>query len=240
MKDNSFHNDENWKVALSNKFDSEEISAPDQAWNQIENELFAKKRFRFAALLIIMAVLFVSGSMFLFHKSGVEEKNNHSKLNYKKRSQNERINVRENKQEKGGKKREKRTTESEIKKNLNQKTTNGKSMKNQTVKADFFQHSTTTNIKTPNNRKENSLISSEISNQTVYNTSTIDQFTQEEPSQRNHGALNVNNTNNGESEGTDIRLYLKPFPILPLNFILFIKNLMSIQKFSLLVSQKVR
>jgi hypothetical protein len=219
MKDNSFHNDENWKDILSDKFDSEEFSAPDQAWNQIENELFTKKKHRFAAFLIIMAALFISGSMFLFFKSGEEEKNNHSTVYCKKRPQRQRINVRENEQIKGGEKREKRTGESEIKNNQDQKTTNGKSVNSQRNKSDFSQPINAINKKKSKNHKENSVISSEISNQPVYNNSSINLFTQEEQTQGNQGVLIVNNKNKRESEGTDSILYLKPFPILPLNFL---------------------
>ena len=73
MKVNSFHNDENWKGSLSDKFDSENIAAPDQAWNQIEGELFPKKKRRFAAFWFLMAGLFIGAFLFIYLNSGNEE-----------------------------------------------------------------------------------------------------------------------------------------------------------------------
>ncbi|MFN4950283.1 MAG: hypothetical protein ACK5F0_01555 [Flavobacteriales bacterium] len=73
MKDNSFNNDENWKGSLSDKFDSENIAAPDQAWNQIEGELFPKKTRRFAAFWFLIAGLFIGAFLFIFFNSGDDE-----------------------------------------------------------------------------------------------------------------------------------------------------------------------
>ena len=97
MKDNSFHNDENWKGSLSDQFDSENIAAPNQAWYQIESELFPKKKRRFAAFWFLIAGLLISGLPLIFLNSGNEKIKNQPILSPEKGTPKEIENSVENK-----------------------------------------------------------------------------------------------------------------------------------------------
>ncbi len=179
MKDNSFHNDENWKGSLSNKFDSENIAAPDQAWNQIEDELFPKKKNRYAAFWFLMTGLFIGAFFFIYLNSG------------KDLIKNQQI----------------------------QNTSNKKPQKVLSESSKFTENNLSNNSKSTKNKK-NKVNETKISTLSTNSISSEDQLVfQEKKIDQQNNLMSSNSINSGLN-AMDSILYLKPFPILPLNIAL--------------------
>jgi hypothetical protein len=227
MKDNSFHNDENWKGSLSDKFDSENIAAPDQAWNQIEVELFPKKKRRFAAFWFLMAGLFIGAFLFIYLNSGNEEIKNKPILSLEKETPKE--NEKQKRREKETKKQRQKDKEIEISdKNENsidnknqqfQNTSNKKPQKVISENSKFAENNLSNNSKSMKNKK-NKVNETIISTHSTNSTSSEDQLVlQEEKNDQQDNLIPSKSINSGLT-AMDSTLYLKPFPILPLNIAL--------------------
>ena len=227
MKDNSFHNDENWKGSLSDKFDSENIAAPDQAWNQIEGELFPKKKRRFAAFWFLMAGLFIGGFLFIYLNSGNEKIKNQPILSSEKEMPKE--NEKQKGRQKESEKQRKKDKEIEIsdknensidKKNQQfQNTSNKKPQKVLSGSFKFAENNLSNNSKSTKNKK-NRANETKISTLSTNSTSSEDQLVlQEEKNDQQDNLIPSKSINSGLT-AMDSILYLKPFPILPLNIAL--------------------
>ena len=198
MKDNSFHNDENWKGSLSDQFDSENIAAPDQAWNQIEDELFPKKKRRFAAFWFLLAGLFISGLFFMYLNSGNEKIKNQPILSSEKETPKEIENSVENKNQQF------------------QNTSNKKPQKVLSENSKFAENNLSNNSKSTKNKKYR-VNGTKISTNSTNSSSSEDQLVlQEEMINQQHNLMTPNSINSGLHTMNSTR-YLKPFPILHLN-----------------------
>lgn len=224
MKDNSLHNDENWKGSLSDKFDSENIAAPDQAWNQIEDELFPKKKRRFAAFWFLMAGVFINGLFFMYLNSGNDEINNQPILS----SEKETLKEHEKQKGRGKESKNQREKNKEFEicdntgKNLEtinqqiQNTSNKKPQKVLSESSKFTENSLSNNSKSTK-KKKNRVTETIISTHSNTSTSLEDQLVlQEEKNDQQDNLIPPKSINSG-LHAMDSTLYLKPFPILPLN-----------------------
>jgi hypothetical protein len=201
MKDNSFHNDENWKGSLSDQFDSENIAAPNQAWYQIESELFPKKKRRFAAFWFLIAGLLISGLPFIFLNSGNEKIKNQPILSPEKGTPKEIENSVENKNQQF------------------QNTSNKKPQKVLSENSKFAENNLSNNSKSTKNKKYR-VNGTKISTNSTSSSSSEDQLVfQEKKIDQQNNLMSSNSINSGLN-AMDSTLYLKPFPILPLNIAL--------------------
>lgn len=227
MKDNSFHNDENWKGSLSDKFDSENIAAPDQAWNQIEGELFPKKKRRFAAFWFLMAGLFIGAFLFIYLNSGNEEIKNKPILGSEKETPKE--NEKQKGRGKESKNQREKNKEFEIRDNNGnnletknqqiQNTSNKKPQKVLSGSSKFTENNLSNNSKSTKNKK-NRANETKISTLSTNSTSSKDQLVlQEEKNDQQDNLIPSKSINSGLT-AMDSTLYLKPFPILPLKIAL--------------------
>ncbi len=224
MKDNSFYNDENWKGSLSDKFDSENIAAPDQAWNQIEGELFPKKKRRFAAFWFLMAGLFIGGFLIIYLNSGNEKIKNQPILSSEKEMPKE--NEKQKGRGKESKNQREKNKEFEIRDNNGnnletknqqiQNTSNKKPQKVLSENSKFAENNLSNNSKSTKNKK-NRANETKISTLSTNSTSSKDQLIlQEEKNDQQDNLIPSKSINSGLT-AMDSTLYLKPFPILPLN-----------------------
>lgn len=201
MKDNSFHKDENWKGSLSDQFDSENIAAPNQAWYQIESELFPKKKRRFAAFWFLIAGLLISGLPFIFLNSGNEKIKNQPILSPEKGTPKEIENSVENKNQQF------------------QNTSNKKPQKVLSENSKFAENNLSNNSKSTKNKKYR-VNGTKISTNSTSSSSSEDQLVfQEKKIDQQNNLMSSNSINSGLN-AMDSTLYLKPFPILPLNIAL--------------------
>jgi len=224
MKDNSFHNDENWKGSLSDKFDSENISALDQAWNKIEGELFPKKKRRFATFWFLMAGLFIGAFLFFYLNSGNDKIKNQPILSSEKETQKE--NEKQMGRQKESKKQRQKDKEIEIsdkdensidnKNQQFQNTSNKKPQKVISENSKFAENNLSNNSKSMKNKK-NKVNETIISTHSTTSTSSENQLVlQEEKNDQQDNLIPSKSINSG-LHAMDSTLYLKPFPILPLN-----------------------
>lgn len=201
MKDNSFHNDENWKGSLSDQFDSENIAAPNQAWYQIESELFPKKKRRFAAFWFLIAGLLISGLPFIFLNSGNEKIKNQPILSPEKGTPKEIENSVENKNQQF------------------QNTSNKKPQKVLSENSKFAENNLSNNSKSTKNKKYR-VNGTKISTNSTSSSSSEDQLVfQEKKIDQQNNLMSSNSINSGLN-AMDSTLYLKPYPILHLNIAL--------------------
>jgi len=227
MKDNSFHNDENWKGSLSDKFDSENIATPDQAWNQIEGELFPKKKRRFAAFWFLMAGLFIGGFLIIYLNSGNEKIKNEPILSSEKEM------PKENEKQKGRGKESKNQREKNKEIEISDKNENSMNKKNQQFQnssnkkpqkvlsgSSKFTENNLSNISKSSKNKKNRANETKISTLSTISTSSKDQLVlQEEKNDQQDNLIPSKSINSG-LHAMDSTLYLKPFPILHLNLAL--------------------
>ena len=223
MKDNSFHKDENWKGSLSDQFDSENIAAPDQAWNQIEGELFPKKKRRFAAFWFLMAGLFIGACLFIYLNSGDDEIKNKPSLSSEKETPKE--HEKQKGRGKESKNQREKNKEFEIRDNNGnnletknqqiQNTSNKKPQKVLSESSKFTENNLSNNSKSKKNKKNRSN-ETKISTLSTNSTSSEDQLVlHEEKNDQQDNLMTPNSVNSG-LHAMDSILYLEPFPILPL------------------------
>ena len=217
MKDNSFHNNENWKGSLSDKFDSENIAAPDHAWNQIASELFPKKKRRFAAFWFLMAGLFIGAFLFIHLNSGNDEIKNKPSLSSEKGTHKESEKKRQ--KDKEIEISDKNENSIDKKNQQIQNTSNKKPKKVLSENSKFAENNLSNNSKSTKNKK-NRANETKISTLSTNSTSSEDQLVfQEKKIDQQNNLMSSNSINSGLHE-MDSTLYLKPFPILPLNVLL--------------------
>jgi hypothetical protein len=222
MKDNSFHNDDNWKGALSDKFDSENIAAPNKAWNQIESELFPKKKRRFAAFWSLMAGLFISGFLLINLNSGNDEIKNQPILSSEKgtpkenKKQKERVKEHKSKFDKELKIPVNRGDNFESKNQPFQNTTNRTQQKVLSENSKSAKNQVSNNLKSTKNKKHK-VNETLISTNSITSTSSEDQIVLQEDKINQQDNLMTPNSINSGLHAMDSILYLEPFPMLPLN-----------------------
>jgi hypothetical protein len=225
MKDNSLHNDENWKGSLSDKFDSENIAAPDQAWNQIEDELFPKKKRRFAAFWFLMAGVFISGLFFMYLNSGNDEINNQPILISEKETPKEHEKQKGRGKESNNQREKNKEFEIcdnnsknlETKNQQIQNTSNKKKPQKVLTESSKFTENNLSNNSKSTKKEENRVTETIISTHSNTSTSLEDQLVlQEEKNDQQDNLIPPKSINSG-LHAMDSTLYLKPFPILPMN-----------------------